>query len=419
MSTGTTFELDGVVCVLDKGAPEWTVALRRSLVRARDVAELDLLSHTDDRLLPCRVTADDDTVTLHLAPPDGVIGWDEVVRRPRADRLRALMNAGACAGLADRGYAVLLHPANIVVDRNLRPLLAYRGLAGAMPPRHDPAHLLRQLQALTLSTMDPRASFTELLAGAMTLRRASGFERSVISATSTGELVDLLAGLHDRAVAAAASELVTVPRRSHAVAKHGAVWFGVAAVVAGALAVVSTFVTAPFQERMLEADRRFLSLDYDGVIETLRPVAADDLPQAQRYELAHAFLRGTNLSDAQRTAVENNLSLSADPDYLTYWVHTGRGELDEALDLAKGLDEVDLVLYALTLQQEQTRASSALDGTAREQALEELQAEYDKYLAARTSALAAGASTVGDGDPADATAPQEPGGGATSDGSGE
>lgn len=398
MTAGPTFDLDGVPCVVDREPHRWTLVLRRSLAPVRDIAELDLLTHAHDALLPCEITHDDDSVTLHLTPPGGIVDWDEVRRMPRASRLRALMNVGACADLVDRGYAVLLHPGNLVVDRNLRPLLAYRGLAGVMPPRHDPEHVLRQYQALVLSTMDPKASYPDLLGGELTLRRASEFERSVIAATSVHQLAGYLTEVYDGTVADDAVRLVRVGRRSHAVAKHSAIWLGVAAAAAGALAITSAFVTAPFQERMLQADQRFVALDYDGVIETLRPVAEERLPLTQRYELAYAFLRGTNLSDAQRTAIENNLTLSSDRNYLTYWVQTGRGDLEDALDTAKKLDDVDLVLYALTLLQEQARVGTGLDGAEREAKLEELQTEYDKYFAARSGAL--------DPDPAEGTEPE-------------
>lgn len=385
----TTIELDGVPYPVDKSADGWTIELRRSVAPVRDAAELDVLAHGHDALMPCRVTTDDDTVTLHLTPGGGSVEWAEVRRMPRADRLRALVNAGACADLLDRGYAVLLHPANLVVDRNLRPRLGYRGIRGVMPPRAAGRDdLLRQYQALVLSTMDPKASYADLLDGAQTLRRGNEFERTVVAAVTTRDLVRYLTGLYDETTGREAETLVRVGRRSHTAFKHAAVWLGVVALGAGAVAGWDTFVRAPFDARMLEADRQFVAMDFDGVIETLRPVAHDRLPLTQRYELASSYLRGTNLSDDQRAAIENALSLNSERDFLTYWVHVGRGDLDDALDLAKGLDDLDLVLYALTLQQEQARSGTGLSGTEREERLAELQSAYDTYAETRAAALA-------------------------------
>lgn len=417
MTASATLELDGVPCSIDKAPDRWTIVLRRSLAPVRDVAELDLLEHGHDALMPCRVTCEPDRLTMELDPGDGTLGWEDVRRLPRAERLRALMNVAACAELLDRGCTVVLDPVNVVVDRNLRPRLAYRGLRGVMPPRDaDHARVLRQYQALVLSTTDPTASFTELAGGAMRLRRPSPFERAVVTATSVPELAGYLTRLYDETLGDDARRLVRVGRRSHAVLTHAAIWLGVAAVGAGAVALTSTFVSAPFHARMLEADRRFVATDYDGVIETLRPVPEHRLPLTQRYMLAYSFLRGTNLSDAQRTAIENSLSLSSDPDHLTYWVATGRGDLEDALDLAKKLDDVDLVLYALTLLQEQARSDGSLGGARRESRLEELQAEYDRYLEARATAVADGTAQGASGPadtpadiPADTPVVDEPG----------
>lgn len=394
MGPETTIELDGAPYVLDTRGDEWSLTLPRSLAPVRVPAELDLLTHPDDHLLPCRVTEGDDTITLHLTPGSGTRRWAEVTRLPRADRLRALMNVAGCAALVDRGYAVLLDPDNLTVDRNLRPRLVYRGLAGLMPPLDaDGRHLLRQLRALVLCTVDPRTSFAELVAGGATLRRGSAFDRSVQAAGTVAELIDYVTQVHDETVAADAESLVRVGRRSHAAFRHAAVWLGVLALAAGSAAGYALLVRAPFDEQMLEATTRFVAGDHAGVVEALRSVPEDRLPPAQRYALATSYLQGVNLSAAQRTTIENGLSLSSEPDFLTYWIDIGRGDLDDALDRARGLDDVDLVLYALTLLQEQVREDPGLGGAEREERLAELRAQYDRYFDARSAAL-------GDGDAA-------------------
>lgn len=407
MGSEIQFQFEDVPFVIDTSGDEWTLVLRRSLAPVRDTAELDVLAHAHDALMPCRVTCEDDSITLHLTPGSGVVEWAEVLHRPRADQLRALLNVGACAELVDRGYAVLLHPSNLVVDRNLRPRLAYRGLGGLMPPlATDEAHLLRQYQALVLSTFDPKTSFTEVVDGAMKLKRSNDLEKRVTAAASVAELIGYLTELYDETAAADAENLVRVKRRSHTVFKHSAVWLGVIAVVTGTLAGYFTFVRAPFDQRMLEANTQFIAMDFEGVIETLRPVPEERLPLTQRYTLAYSYLRGTNLSGDQQAAIENNLSLNSDPQFLTYWVEIGRGDIEDALDRARGLNDVDLILYALTLRQEQIKGDPKLSGTERETQLAELQSEYDTYLEARSTAVAEG--TAGVSDVPDESAVDEP-----------
>lgn len=387
--------LDGVTHDLVPVDGGWQLMLPRAVVPVRDPAELGLLEHAHDTLVTCRVACDEDVVTLLLTPAADAADWSRVQRLPRADRLRALVAAAACTRLVERGYTTVLAPENLVVDRHLGARVLYRGLLGVMPPvRLDPRDVLAQYQALVLCTLDPRQSYAVLVAGAARLRRGTAFERAVTGAASVDELVAVLAEAHDATAEEDAARLVRVGRRSHRAFRHATAWLGVVAIGAGAFAAHDAFVRAPFDARMLEADARFIARDFEGVIETLRPVAADALPTTQRYVLASAYLRGSGLHDDQRAAIENNLSPSSDRDFLTYWVLVGRGDLEDALDLAKGQNDVDLVLYALTLLEEQVGADTSLSGTERQERLTALRAEYDTALASRTSAIDEGAEAL-------------------------
>lgn len=393
MTDEMTFAIDGVPYTAYRQDAEWELSLRRSLVPVRNEGDLDLLAHHQDGLVPCRVSCEEDSVTLHLRPVAGSVPWSQVVRNPRAEVLRALMNVGDCTRLLDRGYAVVLDPGNLMADRNLRVQMMYRGLAGVMPPRTmDIAYVLRQYQALAISAFSTKASFVDLVEGAMDLRRGNDYEQRVLACGSVDELVDYLAELYDETSARDTASLVRVNRRAHTLFKHASIWLAVVAVVASVAAVRTTFVTAPFQERLLTADMHYVKHDFDAVIETLAPVSIDDLPVTQRYELASSYLRGANLTEDQKDSVENTLSITGDEAVLSYWVQIGRGQLDDALDNAKGLNDVDLILYAITLLQEQVGADTSLTGTERETRLDELQTEYDKYFETRSTAVAEGSA---------------------------
>lgn len=393
MAAETTFDIDGVNYTVDRREPEWELTLRRSLVPVRHEVDLDLLAHEEDGLLPCRISTTADSVTLHLTPEPGLIDWSAVLNRPRADVLRALINVADCARLVDRGYAVVLHPANLVLDRNLRPRLLYRGLAGVMPPQAMGAdQVLRQYQALAIAAFSSRTSYDELVTGALVLRRASAFDRRVLDCGSVAELRDYLIERYDEVTARDDATLVRVTRRSYRVFRHATIWLAVIAVVAVAATVRTTFVAQPFQERLLTADMHYVKLDHDGVIETLSSVPVDRLPATQRYELAISYLRSANLSEDQKAAVQNTLSITGDEAVLTYWVQIGRGQLEEALDNAKGLNDTDLILYAITLLQEQVGADPSLSGTDREARLKELQGQYDEYWEVRNAAVEDGST---------------------------
>ena len=83
----------------------------------------------------------------------------------------------------------------------------------------------------------------------------------------------------------------------------------------------------------------------------------------------------------------NNVTLKTEDLYLEYWIEIGRGNADDALDIAKRLDDSDLILYAIAQEMENVRNDDSLSGSDRESQLDDLQSEYDKYWEDRTNAL--------------------------------
>ena len=83
----------------------------------------------------------------------------------------------------------------------------------------------------------------------------------------------------------------------------------------------------------------------------------------------------------------NNVTLKTEDLYLEYWIEVGRGENSKALDIAKRLDDSDLILYALAMEIERVRDDDSLSGSEREEQLDKLQSSYNKYWKDRDEAL--------------------------------
>lgn len=141
---------------------------------------------------------------------------------------------------------------------------------------------------------------------------------------------------------------------------------------------------------MLDADAAFIKVDYADVIRKLEKVELDDLPYTQKYELAYSYARSLSqeFSKEQEDVIFNNLTLKSEELYLDYWIEIGRGHGDEAIDIAKRLDDTDLILYALLEKQEQVRENQTLSGSEREEQLSNLESEYQKYKTQREELLA-------------------------------
>ncbi|SLC88999.1 type VII secretion protein EssB [Mycobacteroides abscessus subsp. abscessus] len=83
----------------------------------------------------------------------------------------------------------------------------------------------------------------------------------------------------------------------------------------------------------------------------------------------------------------NNVSLKSDTNYLDFWVHIGRGDFEEAIDVAKKIGDYDLILYGLVQIREQIVNNPDLTGEEREEQLSQYENQYDEYTKERDSIL--------------------------------
>ena len=92
------------------------------------------------------------------------------------------------------------------------------------------------------------------------------------------------------------------------------------------------------------------------------------------------IFRGWNFLLNKRKVILNNVTLKSDELYLTYWIQVGRNRFEEALDIAKRINDSDLILYALTQEIKQVREDGNLSGKDRESKLNTLESEYKEIL---------------------------------------
>ena len=109
--------------------------------------------------------------------------------------------------------------------------------------------------------------------------------------------------------------------------------------------------------------------------------------------MAYSYIQGLEFSSEQKKVILNNVTLKSDELYLTYWIQVGRNRFEEALDIAKRINDSDLILYALTQEIKQVREDGKLSGKDRESKLNTLESEYKKYWDSRSELLTGDSSS--------------------------
>lgn len=107
------------------------------------------------------------------------------------------------------------------------------------------------------------------------------------------------------------------------------------------------------------------------------------MPFIVLYELAYSSVTNERLDEEQKKNVLSNITLQTDPDYLKYWIYLGRGEAENAVDIARAMEDGELITYGLLKLREEVKADKDLTGEEMQEKLNEIDqevAEYEKLM---------------------------------------
>lgn len=396
-------EFLGQVFAYEKEGHQWTLTLKRSAIATQDLEELRILELHHPMFLEGSAAWDSDSVCFTYLIKERSVSYEELQTKSFSEKLRFSLNVLDLQEVLPLPLTFFLAPENLFVTKDLKPLLAYRGLPEVMVPQQiDADDFLRQVKCV-IYTLFTNASFTDLYKGSLEVINSSAFLTDVRSAASLEELAHILGKNFDEKLAEEQARLTLVSKTQYKLYKFASIWLSVGLVLLLVPLIYLIFVQQPFKEKMLQADTAFIKVNYAEVIEELERVSLEQLPYTQKYELAYSYIQGFDFSDEQRTIILNNISLKSDELYLDYWIEVGRGNLDQAIDIAKRLDDTDVIIYALVQKMTEVRENTALSGKEREEALAALEAEKEKYLEERTTILvpdtsSSSVSEAGDGE---------------------
>lgn len=375
-----------------KSIENWQLVLRKSEVQVNEEKDLALLKVAHPLLMDTTIHWEEDAVTFTYTLPEEHITFNELKTKSKEDKLRAMTNMAAVEQLLELPLTFFIHPENLLFDYNLQPKIAYHGLAGKMPPTvTNDELLLRQYKSLIIALFEKKDDFTKLYEGQLEIKKGSEFIQTILKKESFDEIRQYLIQLYDQTIEHTAKTIKQVSKTKFQVMKQLSIWMSVLSAVLVIPLVYLLFFRLPFLDRMQNTDTAFLKNDYEAVITTLEPIKTSRVPFTQKYELAYSFIQGEALQEQQKKVILNNVTLRSDENYLDYWIENGRGNLDEALDVAKTLEDSDLILYGITQKIEQIRKNAKMTGSEREETISKLETDYKKYKEKRDESVNAAA----------------------------
>jgi type VII secretion protein EssB len=358
----------------------WQLNLPKSQTRVKDVRQLALINNDSDLFVPAMVEEGDDMFTFSFEVDPRANTWEDVQKLNRKDKLRLLYNLARFKKILTTRMTFFLHPNNLIFDDNLLPSIVFRGIRELIPPHElNEEKLLLQYKCLIVALFSKKYTFDELYSGSLKNAKDTPFERQVGELDDFDALIKFLEEQYIKEKIELEKTMVHVPAKRFRLFKQLTFTMIALAVILAVPLVYLSFVKTPFQEDLLEADRHFLSLDYGDVINDLEDQTPEKLPDTSKYVLAYSFIKTEKLSEDQKEVILKNISIKSDPNYLLYWIYNGRGDFARTIDLAKYIDDPQLIMYGLIKQIEQAKNDPDLTGTEREKKVQKYQEQYNTY----------------------------------------
>lgn len=325
-------------------------------------------------------SADEESVELIYAIPEYAMSVTNYAAANKSgiERLEIARKFSGLAACQTKAACPFIHPDNLyILTGQLK--VAHRGLMQYVQPDiQSPDDFLAQYKALVISTLQPKYKYELLAAGTLTVRDPLSKE---ILGTATMEEIELLLDKQYHALRLAqnaSKQLVT--KSTYTVLRIALVILALSTIGLAAWLGVSQSEIVPRQERIIESHAAFMVNNFGQVVTILADDPPQVLPRSVQYMLATSFVQLESLSSTQRTAILNHMSPSSNENELLYWIFTGRGEFETALDIALNIGDNQLILHAYTKLYDMVYADPVMGGAEKQRLLDEYLKRIDEIL---------------------------------------
>ncbi|KAF0816287.1 hypothetical protein KIS4809_4930 [Bacillus sp. ZZV12-4809] len=356
-----------------------TILFQREKIKADAAEELELLQAMESAIKR-DIHLTEDELRLVLQIPSNYLTFSKLKKKDL--RSRWIFSSQLLKLVKSHPYSRLhpvVCPENIVADESLSPHLLHYGVSESLPPYEtNQEKLWMELKATIAAAVDGNRSFRDYLSLYETIE-LSPAARDVIKAKDESELSEVIR-TNIEMLEKKDKEYVKVPQKKWKATRFSAWGLLIALLPFLAFSLYSLIFTQPKQAAFINSQEHFLKSQYSEVVSELSNYDIDQMPRVVQYELAQSYIINEALTEDQKENVQNTITLQTDPLYYHYWIHIGRGDAKEALDISRDLEDRDLILFALLKYREVVKADDKLESEEKQQKIDEIQAEIDEYL---------------------------------------
>ncbi|MGE7591188.1 type VII secretion protein EssB [Peribacillus sp. NPDC101480] len=351
---------------------------QRAKLSMQDPLELQLIHEADDALQK-HIEVTEDEVQIRVNPPASFFVFSKAKdKNPLSRWLSSYQILKKIRNHELSRLQLVVCPENIVFDSSLAPYFLHYGVKDSLPPyEHNQDELFKETKATISALVDGQYTFEEYLLYHKTLKLSS--ESQSILATGTWDELSTVIQNRIEDLEKEEKAFVHIPEKKWKTGRY-TLWGTVIVLVPLLLFTIYTlFFSQPKQEAYVESGESFLKQKYSEVIDRLENYDPKKMPYIVQYELAKSYVAYEPLDDVRKKNVENAITLQTDSQYLLYWIYIGRGMSEDAIDLARIMEDRELIMYGLVNLKEQIKLDDNLSGEEKETQIKEVDTELSQY----------------------------------------
>lgn len=273
---------------------------------------------------------------------------------------------------------IFLHPSNLFVQGD-EYWIAHRGfMQEVMPYTLDDQSLLKQYKALVLYILFPKLDYKILIEGAGALK--DDLAIAIDSKQTINDIHQLISQQVEKEKQRLNKETKLVNKKRFLLYKWGSLGLLLTTVLLLVVSGLYIFKLLPENQQISEAKTAYINKDYGQVLTSLNQMPAEKLPVDAKYILSVSSVQLEDLSNDQKKAILNNLSLKSNDAALLYWIYIGKGEFKTALDLAKNLGDIQYIIHAYTKLYDATKTNMHMNGEKKQKQLANYEDQIKKYM---------------------------------------
>jgi len=328
------------------------------------------LTYGASGLCPCSIEEGEDGIVLKFSS-DGLTPAETIKKNSYSEKLRFLINVSELEKLHD-DYDFALAPENIMLDINKRCYILNRDLnCGGVS-------FLQKYMALIGQVVLPKYSYGDYISGGADLYKKKKFLTELSKLETVSELKTRLETEYETTVKETAKTKKLVSKTNVILSRITIPVLSALLIAAAFFGYRAIFVEIPHQDQLIIASQAFIASDYFGAQSALSDVEPHDMSRETRHFLARAYVTTEALTDDQKEHMLMGLTRMANTYMFDFWIHLGRLNFDESIEIAQRFGDTELLYFAYLKWLSVVQADITIPGAERDALINYLQRHIER-----------------------------------------